>query len=88
MGSADSSFSLTALYCQARRNPSQEVNKGTAEFYRARAGSGVEFPRWVGEVGLLQSVEVLFSKLNTHIFLPLFAKKDREVTVDTWGCRI
>ena len=40
------------------------------------------------EVGLLPSVEVLFSKLNTHIFLPLFAKKDREVTVDTWGCRI
>ena len=88
MGNADSSFSPTALYCQARINPSQEVNKGTAEFYRDRAGSGVEFPRWVGEVGLLQLAEVLFSKLNTHLFLPLFAKKDREVTVDTWECSI
>lgn len=88
VGNADSSFSPTALYCQARINPSQEVNKGTAEFYRDRAGSGVEFPRWVGEVGLLQLAEVLFSKLNTHLFLPLFAKKDREVTVDTWECSI
>lgn len=38
----------------------------------------------------MQLVEALFSKLNTHVFLPLFASKDEEVTVDTWdiesGC--
>ena len=78
---------------KARRNPLsfQEVNKGAGEFYRDRAGSGVGFPRWVeGEVGLMRLVEALFSKLNTHVFLPLFASKDKEVTVDTWdtesGC--
>ena len=49
------------------------------------------FPGWVeGEVGLMQLVEALFSKLNTHVFLPLFSSKDKDVTVDTWdiesGC--
>lgn len=29
----------------------------------------------------LQFVEVLFSTLSTHVFLPLFAGQDKEVTV-------